>query len=40
MTVEEIAQHAKGNDDIKDIITEELKGRLGGLLKKKKDKKK
>ena len=32
VTVEEIAQHAKGNDDKKAIITEELKSHLGRLL--------
>ena len=32
MTAEEIAQHAKGNDDRKAIITKELKSHLEGLL--------
>ena len=32
MTVEEITQHAKDNDDKKAIITEELKSHLEGLL--------
>ena len=32
VTAEEIAQHRKSNDDIKTIITEELKSHLEGLL--------
>ena len=31
VTTEEIAQHAKGNDDREAIITEELKSHLEGL---------
>ena len=32
MTVEEITQHARGNEDRKVIIIEELKSHLKGLL--------
>ena len=32
MTIEEIAQHAKSNDDREAIIIEELKSHLDGLL--------
>ena len=39
VTIEEITQHTKGNDDREVIITEELKSHLKGLLYKRDEKK-